>query len=302
MNAARSIRTPFSPIRLLAVALALVAGFALAAVVAVPASAHVVLQGAEPPVDATVEAAPAQVIVLFSGEVSESGSTLTVTGPDGQPADTGDGGLDLSSLDRNRLIVTLLPNLPTGLYTVSYSATPADGHEAAVGSYNFHSEWRPASSRLRWRRLSEPRTRRRSLPRSRWAMPRRRAPTATGSAPRTCCWSPRRWRSCSAAVWRSSGRRGATESAFDPKWRRKRFRSGPEPCSPVRRWAVILFGGLISGDGPAYPCQLVTDRPTGWQVASPGNVRVRAGSRDDEMPGVARGQQKIRRGRRWSVR
>ncbi len=137
MNVARSIRTPFSPIRLLAVALALVAGFALAAVVAVPASAHVVLQGAEPPVDATVEAAPAQVIVLFSGEVSESGSTLTVVGPDGQPADAGDGGLDLNSLDRNRMVVTLLPSLPAGLYTVSYSATPADGHEPAVGSYTF---------------------------------------------------------------------------------------------------------------------------------------------------------------------
>lgn len=137
MKVACSIRTISAPLRLLAVALALVTGLALAAVVAIPASAHVEIQGAEPPVDATVEAAPAQVIVLFSGEVSESGSTLTVTGPDGLPADAGDGGLDLDSLDRNRLIVTLLPNLPTGLYTVTYSATPVDGHEPDVDSYTF---------------------------------------------------------------------------------------------------------------------------------------------------------------------
>lgn len=137
MKVACSIRTISAPLRLLAVALALVAGLALAAVVAIPASAHVEIQGAEPPVDATVEAAPAQVIVLFSGEVSESGSTLTVTGPDGLPADAGDGGLDLDSLDRNRMVVTLLPGLAAGPYTVNYSATPTDGHEPAVGSYAF---------------------------------------------------------------------------------------------------------------------------------------------------------------------
>ena len=137
MTVARSIRPLSAPLRPLAVAFALVVALALTAAVTIPASAHVDLQGAEPPVDAKVETAPAQVIVLFSGEVSESGSTLTVTGPDGQGADAGDGGLDLSSLDRNRMIVTLLPNLPTGLYTVTYSATPADGHEPAVGSYTF---------------------------------------------------------------------------------------------------------------------------------------------------------------------
>lgn len=130
-------RTLTSPVRLLAVALALVAGLALTVLAASPASAHVVLQGAEPPVDSSVPTAPAQVMVLMSGEVSEAGSTLTVTGPDGQPADAGDGGLDLNSLNRDTLTVTLLPSLPNGLYTVNYSAAPADGHEPAVGSYTF---------------------------------------------------------------------------------------------------------------------------------------------------------------------
>ena len=100
------------------------------------ASAHVVMQGAEPPADSTVETAPATVQVLFSGEVMDT-STLTVAGPDGAVADAGDGGLDLGSLDRNLLTVTLLPALPDGVYTVTFSAVPTDGHEPATGSYTF---------------------------------------------------------------------------------------------------------------------------------------------------------------------
>ena len=120
------------------VALALVVGLALAGLVASPASAHVTLQGAEPPAETVVPVAPATVTVLMSGEVSEGDSTtLTVAGPDGQPADAGDGGLDLNSLNRDTLVVTLLPNLPDGVYAVNYSAAPADGHEPAVGSYTF---------------------------------------------------------------------------------------------------------------------------------------------------------------------
>ncbi len=130
-------RTPVSPMRMLAIALALVAGLAGAILIVVPASAHVEMQGAEPPVGATVATAPATVTVLMSGEVSESGTTLTVVGPDGHPADASDGGLDLTNLSRDTLIVTLLPNLPAGVYTVNYFATPADGHEPAMGSYTF---------------------------------------------------------------------------------------------------------------------------------------------------------------------
>lgn len=137
MNTLPQPRTLINPVRMLAVALALVTGLALAAFLASPASAHVVLQGAEPPVDATVATAPPMVTVLFSGEVSEAGSSLAVVGPAGQPADTGGGGLDLTSLNRDTLVVTLLPNLPNGIYTVNYSATPADGHEPATGSYSF---------------------------------------------------------------------------------------------------------------------------------------------------------------------
>lgn len=137
MNTLAQPRTLYSSLGLMGVLLALIAGLVLATLIAVPASAHVKLQGAEPPVDATVATAPATVTVLLSGEVSESGTTLSVVGPDGQPADTGDGGLDLNSLSRDTLTVTLLPDLPAGIYTVSYTATPADGHEPATGSYSF---------------------------------------------------------------------------------------------------------------------------------------------------------------------
>ncbi|HEV2529252.1 MAG TPA: copper resistance protein CopC [Thermomicrobiales bacterium] len=100
------------------------------------ASAHVEMQGAEPPADSVVETAPATVQVLFTGEVLET-STLTVTGPDGVAADAGDGGLDFNSLDRNLLSVNLLPDQPDGVYTVIYTAYPSDGHEPTTGSYTF---------------------------------------------------------------------------------------------------------------------------------------------------------------------
>lgn len=126
-----------APFRLIALAMTLGAALAFMLVAAHPASAHVQLQGAEPPVDATVAAAPAQVVVQFTGEVAEAGSTVAVTGPDGQPADNGDGHLDLNDLDRRTIVATLRPSLPAGVYTVNYTAYPADGHEPAVGSYTF---------------------------------------------------------------------------------------------------------------------------------------------------------------------
>ena len=137
MTSSASHHPVVSPIRLAAVALTIVAAFALAILTVTPASAHIDFQGAEPPADAMVEAAPAQVIVLFTGEVTEAGSTLTVAGPDGQPVDNGDGGLDLADTDRRTLTATLQPGLPAGIYTVTYSALPADGHEAVAGSYTF---------------------------------------------------------------------------------------------------------------------------------------------------------------------
>ena len=123
--------------RLVALAATLVAALALTLVAAVPASAHVTFSGAEPPADSTVATAPTQVIVQLSGEVAETGSTVTVTGPDGAAADNGDGHLDLNDLDRRTVIATLRPGLPDGVYTLNYTAYPADGHEPAVGSYTF---------------------------------------------------------------------------------------------------------------------------------------------------------------------
>ncbi len=131
-----STLSSFLPTRILAVAVLMV-GLIAALALAVPsASAHVEMQGAEPPADSSVDAAPAVVQVLFTGEVLDT-STLTVAGPDGAVADAGDGGLDLASLDRNLLTVTLLPGLGDGVYTVTYTAYPSDGHEPTTGNYTF---------------------------------------------------------------------------------------------------------------------------------------------------------------------
>lgn len=123
-----------------AAALALVCALLASSV----ASAHVVFQGSDPVANSTVPTAPTEVKVQFDGEISSSGSTLTVTGPDGQPVDNGDAHLDLNNLNRDTIVCTLKPDLGPGTYTVSYAGTPTDGHEPATGSYTFTVAGGPA--------------------------------------------------------------------------------------------------------------------------------------------------------------
>lgn len=114
-----------------------IAGALLAWALAIsPVAAHVDFESSDPAADATVLVSPDEVRVVFTGEISDQ-STLSLSGPDGSPVDTGDAALDLDDLDRRSLVLTLPDALASGEYTVAYSGVPVDGHEQAVGTFAF---------------------------------------------------------------------------------------------------------------------------------------------------------------------
>jgi copper resistance protein C len=102
--------------------LALVAGLILAAVVAIPAAAHVALATSDPADGATVAGAPELITLTFTEGVgansffnlkAEDGTTLGRGEPD--PADTA-------------TMVLVPPALEPGAYRVEWSAVGSDGH------------------------------------------------------------------------------------------------------------------------------------------------------------------------------
>jgi methionine-rich copper-binding protein CopC len=101
------------------------------------ALAHATLERAQPAPDANLHKVPARVTARFSQEVDPDGSQLLVAAPDGSAADTGDGGADLHDPDRLSLAATLKPNLPNGVYTVSWLTKSAIDGDVQSGSYTF---------------------------------------------------------------------------------------------------------------------------------------------------------------------
>jgi hypothetical protein len=118
--------------RLTAVAL-----LALGLVLAVPgtAAAHTALRSTDPAADGTVTAPLAAVTLVFSARVL--GGEVTVTGPDGTPAGTGEVVHDGAVLTAP---VTLTA---AGRHTVTWSAVADDGH-VLDGSFAF--EHAPAAA------------------------------------------------------------------------------------------------------------------------------------------------------------
>ncbi|MEP7287603.1 MAG: copper resistance CopC family protein [Chloroflexota bacterium] len=97
-----------------------------------PAFAHVFLKSSQPAEDQVVMPAPTQVILVFSGDLQPTGNNITVTDAAGVRVDKG----DTSSRNLTTLNISLKV-LPSGVYTVNYSAaSAADGH-VTEGSYRF---------------------------------------------------------------------------------------------------------------------------------------------------------------------
>ena len=92
--------------------------------------AHTKLAESTPADGATLEAAPAEVVLVFDGELNEA-ATVSVTNSGGEIVDAGDGGLDLADVDRKTLRVSLQDDLPADSYTVSWTIVGEDGHEVS---------------------------------------------------------------------------------------------------------------------------------------------------------------------------
>lgn len=86
------------------------------------AAAHDELTGAEPADGATVDVAPEQVRLEFSGQIAPVGSFVTVTGPLGAVTDGS------PEVDGQAVVQPLIDDAPPGEYAVVWRVTSQDGH------------------------------------------------------------------------------------------------------------------------------------------------------------------------------
>lgn len=94
------------------------------------ASAHAMLDHAEPRVGNTVATAPHDVVLWFTQKLEGAFSTITVTDPAGQRVDTGS-----TRVDGNKMSVSLRPGGP-GIYHVTWRVLSVDTHRTE-GSFTF---------------------------------------------------------------------------------------------------------------------------------------------------------------------
>ena len=112
-----------------------IGGTTALAVAMMPAAvlAHAELSSSSPAADATLTVLPAEVTLVFDGELTADGTGFTVTDPKGDVI--GEGSLDLTVAERNEVRGDLDVGGP-GTYTVTWTAVAADGHEE-TGDYTF---------------------------------------------------------------------------------------------------------------------------------------------------------------------
>ena len=118
-----------SRLRMLALVMATMAG-ALALVVtgSTPASAHAVVIGSTPTDGQTLAAAPQEVQVTYSENVSSESEGLTVLNSSGDRVDNNDAKVGATG---NVLSASVQSNLPDGTYVMNYRVISADGHPIA---------------------------------------------------------------------------------------------------------------------------------------------------------------------------
>lgn len=94
------------------------------------ATAHAMLDRAEPRVGNKIESAPHQVTLWFTQKLEPAFSTITVTGPNGQRVDAGK-----ARVSGNQMSV-LLRSGGAGTYHVNWRVLSADTHKTD-GSFTF---------------------------------------------------------------------------------------------------------------------------------------------------------------------
>src|SRR3954452_2208304 len=104
---------------------------ALGVATAAPAAAHDVSTGTVPRRGAVLTAPPEQVELTFAERLSQVGSRVQVTGPDGVLVSTGDPRVDGTTVTQ-----ALSAAMPAGTYTVVWHTASADGHPVS-GQYTF---------------------------------------------------------------------------------------------------------------------------------------------------------------------
>lgn len=98
---------------------------------ATPASAHTVLTASDPPANSTLSTGPSRVSATFNEELQPTFAAMTVVGPDGNLWSSGD-----PEVRDTTASVAVRPLGPSGMYTVNYRVTSADGHVVS-GSWTF---------------------------------------------------------------------------------------------------------------------------------------------------------------------
>jgi methionine-rich copper-binding protein CopC len=100
-------------------------------------SAHAEPVRADPPINGTVNAAPAIVEIWFGEEATTDGTAISVFAADCTQVDLGDSAIDLNDPEHKHASVTLKPDLPDGTYTVQWQSVSAEDGDEASGSYTF---------------------------------------------------------------------------------------------------------------------------------------------------------------------
>lgn len=97
-----------------------------------PSFAHAHLKRAEPAVGSAVAAPPPSLSLSFTEAVEPRFSTVELQGPDGKKVQIG----APEARDNGLTLVSTLPALPPGMYTVIWHATSVDTHKTD-GKFTF---------------------------------------------------------------------------------------------------------------------------------------------------------------------
>ncbi|MBI5671035.1 MAG: copper resistance protein CopC [Chloroflexi bacterium] len=99
-----------------------------------PALAHADLLRADPPPDAMLESAPAEIRLVFSEPLNADLSRVTLRAAGGVPVETPPAEAD----PNDKTVIIVRPgDLPDGLYTVSWEAVSSSNGHLTKGSYTF---------------------------------------------------------------------------------------------------------------------------------------------------------------------
>lgn len=104
-------------------ALAMLGALLLAGLTALPAAAHASLTSATPEDGAELDEVPDAVVLTFNENITDLGTDIVISGPDGEEAAGGETEIDGPEVTRQ-----LGDGLTAGEYTVTWRAVSADGH------------------------------------------------------------------------------------------------------------------------------------------------------------------------------